>query len=105
MEFVDMRELQKLYGGLGEFEIHRHDLYTMEPEELQALMFGLIVISAEPSWDMDRIVYRAFCPDFDEVELGAMIPKYVPVLTKAYDFRHRENDSGCSYTVEWQHRA
>ena len=95
---MDIRELQKLYGGLGQFSLSKRFLYDAPPGVIQAIMFGLIVISAEHYWEGDRIMYRGFHPDFKEIEIGAMAPEYDAVV-------HQEpavNDPEIiHYRVEW----
>jgi hypothetical protein len=98
--FVDMRKLQKLYGGLGQFMLTRSFLYDTPPAALQAVMFGLIIISAEQYWEGDRIIYRAFGPEFEEVEFGALVPEYDAIInTSTYS-----DEEEPAYYVQWVKR-
>lgn len=82
MRFVDMRELQDRFGGLGQFYMDRRSLYTMKPGAIQAIMFGLIVVSAEIYWEGNKIIYRAFGPEFEYIKSGNIIPEYEVVVTE-----------------------
>lgn len=94
-----MRKLQKLYGGIGEFEISLSYLMDSPPEAIRAIMFGLIIISSEANWECNRLIYRAFGSGFREVEFGEKIPRYDAIVSEKYSER---DGGGFFYTVEWK---
>ena len=93
-----MRELQKFYGGLGQFSIPKRLLCELEPGMMQTIMFGLIVVSAEHYWVGDRIVYRAFGPEFKEIDIGDMVPEYDVLITRD---PIPDQPNAFQYSVKW----
>ncbi len=76
----------------GKFHISRVFLEDNH-EAVQAIMATCIIYRAEYSLAKDGVDYDAWCEDFSEVPLGAMMPEYTPVV--------RCKVRGC-YLVTWE---
>jgi hypothetical protein len=101
MEYLDIRELQKQYGGLGQFVVAKLFLLKSDPALLQAIFFGMIILSAEHNWEGNAIIYRGFHPDFKEIEKGAVVTDYKLYYAKEYE----EDDDlagNYHYRIEWK---
>lgn len=61
---------------VGRFSI---SFSTIEEDPLTALLMlsGKLIVRAEARHEMIAVEYHAYCDDFDEVELGQRVPKYV----------------------------
>ena len=101
---INMRQLQERYGGLGSFVIQRALFLDSEPEVIQAIFFGAIVVQADWNYYVgDGIRYVAYHPDFEQhVEPGAMIPEYEAIVEKDYNDILNVDDGTFIYRVMWK---
>ena len=73
-----------LDNKVGRFSISA-DLINQSPDIIMMVMGRCIITRAEYIIIYDYIDYDAFSPDFDEVEEGAITPKYTIAITHDED--------------------
>ena len=62
----------------GQFSID-DDFFTLNPEMVMAVMGRCIIHRAEHRFDVRRVEYSAWCPDFEIADRSCYPPKYKPI--------------------------
>lgn len=86
-------KVKELWHNVGKFEIDRERLLERQVEVLKAISEKAWIIDAEVDIVSGNIIYTALSKEFDEVNLGDMIPFYeVEIKIERDDFgREIEN--------------
>lgn len=77
----EMSKWDSMSSRKGHFSISR-TLIKEEPEVVALAMSGMIVMRAECMLHTDAIEYWAMSEHFDEIELGEIVPEYLPEVEK-----------------------